>query len=89
MPIRVYNSEYSNGLQNAEKVPNVHGWLSYGTSLLLGAKFVAAVSLRAGVLPTRLMLSHNVRLSALLTFFSVAVEHQGQGLSSMIGLFSH
>ena len=49
----LYNSVDGKGLRHADQVPNVHGWLVSGTSLLSGAKFNAAVSLRAGVLPTR------------------------------------
>ena len=41
------------GLRDASLVPEVHGWLDAGTTMMPGAKFVAAVGVRAGTLPTR------------------------------------
>ena len=40
------------GLRDANLVPYVHEWVSSGRSLLSGAKFCAALGVRAGTLPT-------------------------------------
>ena len=49
----LYASVDGHGLRHASLVPEVHDWVSSGTCLLSGAKFIAAVGVRANTLPTR------------------------------------
>ena len=49
---KLHNSVDGQGLKEASKVGFVHDWVTNGSSLLSGAKFNAAISLRAGTLPT-------------------------------------
>lgn len=53
----LYKSVDGRGLQHASLVPYVHGWVTSGTDLLSGAKFSAALAVRAATLPTRLRAS--------------------------------
>ena len=53
----LYESVDGKGLRDASLVPQVHQWTINGSSLLNGAKFCAALGVRAATLPTKLRMS--------------------------------
>ena len=50
----LHSSVDGKGLVHASLVPYVHGWVTSGNTLMSGAKFCAALGVRAATLPTRL-----------------------------------
>ena len=53
----LYQTVDGKGLKDASLVPQVHLWTTNGSSLLTGAKFCAALGVRAATLPTKLRMS--------------------------------
>jgi hypothetical protein len=62
----LYASVDGKGLRHHSSVPEVHDWISSGTALVSGAKFIAAVKVRSNTLPTRSRCSRG-RLGAIKT----------------------